>query len=74
MIHEGMMLMKRIAPCKDCKDRHPGCHNASCPHGWAEYALFVEEERLKRKTGKEADAYAAGRVKNCNKVRTRLKT
>lgn len=24
-------------PCKDCADRHVGCHNETCPHGWLEY-------------------------------------
>ena len=63
--------MKRIAPCKDCKDRHPGCHNDSCPHGWAEFRKSIEEDRKKRKMQKEANDYAAGRVENCNKVRRR---
>lgn len=31
------------APCKDCIDRHVGCHNETCPHGWLEYKKERDE-------------------------------
>ena len=40
-------------PCtKDCPDRTANCHNASCPHGWAEY----EAANLKRLAAKPTKA------------------
>lgn len=40
-------------PCtKDCPDRTANCHNASCPHGWAEY----EAANLKRLSYKRTKA------------------
>lgn len=40
------------SPCaKNCPDRKAGCHNALCPHGWAEYEErhFKDLERKKKK-------------------------
>lgn len=32
-------------PCRDCKDRHAGCHTKDCPHGWYEWDIAHKEQR-----------------------------
>lgn len=41
--------------CKDCKDRHPGCHD-SCPK-YAEFRKQVEEEREAERIVKQKELY-----------------
>lgn len=39
--------IRDISPCKDCPDRHPGCHD-KCP-GYAEWKSKLEKVNSERK-------------------------
>lgn len=41
-------------PCKDCKDRKPGCHSELCPHGWSEWEKEHARQRLEDYKEREA--------------------
>lgn len=47
-----------VAPCKDCADRHVGCH-ATCK---AYIAYAVERERYRQDKAKEGVMYGSQRV------------
>lgn len=54
------------SPCKNCLDRHVGCHNEQCPHGWYEWDR--QHRELKDRIWKEKQIGWSER-KNGNKER-----
>lgn len=63
--------MKKVkCPClRNCPDRHPGCHNAECKHGWATYEKEYHKNLLEIHREKialqQASEYREERVRKC---------
>lgn len=48
-------MKKPKCPCRpDCPDRKPGCHNARCKNGWAEYEKDYQKYLLAQQQEKIA--------------------
>lgn len=68
--------MKRpAAPCRDCKDRAPGCHGPDCPHGWLDYKkrLHAFTETVRRDRNYDEFTTAAGFVRLRKRVGDRAR-
>lgn len=55
------------APCKDCKDRHAGCHS-ECERYQA-YAAEREAINAKKREAANADGYLFAKIKKLNKTK-----
>lgn len=45
MEDDKFRLAPQKCPCKDCEDRHYGCHTRQCPHGWWEWDQYMIKRR-----------------------------
>ena len=45
MDDDRFRLAPQKCPCRDCTDRHPGCHTIQCPHGWYEWDQYMIKRR-----------------------------
>lgn len=45
---EKKQITPQQCPCKDCEQRHPGCHTIQCPNGWWEWNKYMQERREQR--------------------------
>ena len=45
MDDDRFRLAPQKCPCRDCTDRHPGCHTRLCPHGWYEWDQYMIKRR-----------------------------
>lgn len=69
------------SPCaKDCPDRKAGCHNESCPHGWAEYEkanlnrLAEKPEKAEQKYDRvRTAAYFSQQIKNIKHLQSKAR-
>ena len=54
------------SPCKDCTDRHAGCHG-ECER-YQEYCQQREEAKAKRKAQYAGDIYLFAKMKKLKKI------
>lgn len=52
------------APCRDCTDRQPGCHNPSTCERWAVYAAACQTLRDRRREYARTWSFESGRDRN----------
>ena len=45
MDDDRFRLAPQKCPCRDCTDRHPGCHTRLCPNGWYEWDQYMIKRR-----------------------------
>lgn len=57
------------APCKDCPERHPGCHG-TCERGYREWRAMYEAAKARERRGVEATHMIVEAIQK-NKKRTR---
>ena len=54
-------------PCKNCEDRHQGCH-AEC-ESYAEYRDFCDKQRSRRHDVQLVNSYGFDRIAKAVKIR-----
>ena len=45
MEDDKFRLAPQKCPCRNCTDRHPGCHTIQCPNGWYEWDQYMIKRR-----------------------------